>query len=260
MEMLRLEGKRAVVTGGAMGIGKATVAKFLREGAKVAIVDINEAVAAETVAELSPLGEVFFIKGSVTDEGEVAAAFAAVEARWGALDVLVNNAGINAYYNAVTMTSEQWDHVFAVDLKGAWFCVKYGIPLMRNAGGGSIVNLGSVHSFFSAPQYFPYSAAKAGIVGMTKCLALDHGPEGIRANAVCPGYTRTHLVDEWLSMQENPEELVKKIEHEHALRRMGTPEDVANLIAFVASDEASFMTGSSIILDGGLTSKYATGN
>jgi len=258
--MLRLPGKRAVVTGGAMGIGKATVEKFLREGAKVAIVDINETVAAATVAELSSLGEVLFIKGSVTEGAEVAAAFAAVEARWGGLDILVNNAGINAYYDAVTMTSEQWDHVFAVDLKGAWFCVKYAVPLMRTAGGGAIVNLGSVHSFFSAPQYFPYSAAKAGIIGMTKCLALDYGPENIRTNAVCPGYTRTQLLDEWLSMQENAAELVASINSQHALRRMGTPEDVANLIAFVASDEASFMTGSSIILDGGLTSKYATGN
>jgi NAD(P)-dependent dehydrogenase (short-subunit alcohol dehydrogenase family) len=258
--MLRLPGKRAVITGGAMGIGKSTVEKFLREGAKVAIVDINAAVANATVAELSPLGEVVFIQGSVTDEGEIAAAFAAVEARWGGLDILVNNAGINAYYDAVTMTSEQWDHVFAVDLKGAWFCVKYAVPLMRKAGGGAIVNLGSVHSFFSAPQYFPYSAAKAGIIGMTKCLALDYGPENIRTNAVCPGYTRTQLLDEWLSMQENAEELVASINSQHALRRMGTPEDVANLIAFVASDEASFMTGSSIILDGGLTSKYATGS
>jgi NAD(P)-dependent dehydrogenase (short-subunit alcohol dehydrogenase family) len=257
--MLRLPGKRAVITGGAMGIGKATVEKFLREGAKVAIVDINEAVASATVAELSALGEVVFIKGSVTEEEEIAAAFAAVEARWGGLDILVNNAGINAYYDAVTMTSAQWDHVFAVDLKGAWFCVKYAVPLMRTAGGGAIVNLGSVHSFFSAPQYFPYSAAKAGIIGMTKCLALDYGPENIRTNAVCPGYTRTQLLDEWLSMQENAAELVASINSQHALRRMGTPEDVANLIAFVASDEASFMTGSSIILDGGLTSKYATG-
>lgn len=253
---MRLKGKRAVVTGGAMGIGRATVEKFLAEGADVLFIDINEAASRQTVSELAGRGSVDVVIGSVTSEEDVRRALAEAELRWGAVDILVNNAGINAYFDATTMTEAEWEQVFAVDLKGAWLCAKYAIPLMRRAGGGSIVNIASIHSFQTFPNYFPYAAAKAGLVGLTKSLALDFGPEGVRVNAICPGYTRTQLVDEWLGMQENAAALVDRIHECHALRRMGEPSEVANVVAFVASDEASFMTGSAVVIDGGLTSRY----
>lgn len=256
---MRLENKVAVVTGGAQGIGRATVEKFQIEGAKVALLDIDEARGAEAAATLGdPEAGVIFLRCDITLEAEVEAAIAATVERWGKLDILVNNAGVNTYFDATTMTEAEWDGVFAVDLKGAWLCAKHAIPHMRQQGGGSIVNIASLHAFMTTYGMFPYAAAKSGLVGMTRSMALDFGPEQIRVNAICPGWVRTQLVDEWLRLQPEGAAAEQRVLDQQPLRRMATPMEIANFISFVASDEASFMTGAALLIDGGLSARFAT--
>lgn len=255
---MRLAGKAAVVTGGARGIGRATVEKFLAEGAAVAFLDRDQATGAATLSELSGRGRLRFFAADVTAEAEVHDAMVEAAREFERLDILVNNAGINAYYVATEMTETDWDRVFAVDLKGAWLCAKHAIPFMQIAGGGSIVNVSSIHAVMTIDRMFPYAAAKSGLVGMTKSMALDYGPENIRVNAICPGYTRTHLVQEWLETQPDPNAAEASVLAVHPLRRIATPEEIANVIAFMASDEASFMTGASVMVDGGLSARFAS--
>jgi NAD(P)-dependent dehydrogenase (short-subunit alcohol dehydrogenase family) len=253
---MRLAGKVAIITGGATGIGKACVEKFVAEGAQVVSFVRDEA---KGRAAIQGLGENAVIQvADVTDEAQVRAGVAATVAQFGKLDILINNAGINAYYDAVKMTEADWEHVFAVDLKGAWLCAKYAIPEMQKLDGGSIVNNASIHAFMTTHNMFPYAAAKSGLVGLTRSLALDYGPEQIRVNAVCPGWTRTHLVQEWIDMQPDPAAAEASVLAQHPMRRIATPAEIANVIAFVASDEASFMTGAAILVDGGLSARFAS--
>ena len=178
--------------------------------------------------------------------------------RHGTLDVLVNNAGVNAYFDATEMTGVEWDRVFGVDLKSAWLCAKHALPPMKRAGRGSIVNIASIHAVLTIPGMFPYAAAKAGLLGLTRGLALEYGPAGIRVNAVLPGYTRTRLVEEWLRTQPDPVAAERRVLEVQPLRRMAEPAEIANLVAFVASDEASAITGASLAADCGLGVMFAT--
>jgi NAD(P)-dependent dehydrogenase (short-subunit alcohol dehydrogenase family) len=202
--------------------------------------------------------EATFIAADVTREADVRSACAAVARHHGTIDVLVNNAGVNAYFDAATMTEAEWDSVFAVDLKGAWLCTKHVVPTMRGQGRGSIVNIASIHATLTIAGMFPYAAAKAGLVGLTRSLALDYAPSGIRVNAVSPGWTRTRLVEEWFSLQPNPAEAEASVIRAHPMRRIATPAEVANVVAFVASDRASAMTGSTVAVDCGLGVQFAT--
>jgi NAD(P)-dependent dehydrogenase (short-subunit alcohol dehydrogenase family) len=255
----RLEGKVAVVTGGARGIGRAVVEKLAREGARVAFLDRDEAAGRETAGELGArLQAVTFLPADITAEVDVRRSLEEVRRAHGALDVLVNNAGVNAYYDATRMSEAEWDAVFAVDLKGAWLCCKHALPAMLAAGRGSIVNIASIHSNLTMAGMFPYAAAKSGIVGLTRSLALDYAPRQIRVNAVLPGWTRTRLVEDWFRMQPDPQEAERRVLSVHPLRRIASPEEVANLVAFVASDEASAITGASLSVDCGLGVQFAT--
>ena len=255
----RLAGKVALVTGGAQGIGHAIVGKFAAEGARVSFLDREEAAGAAAARELSGGGaEVAFIRADVTREHEVKAAVEEVVGRAGRLDVLVNNAGVNAYADATEMTEKEWDAVFAVDLKGAWLCAKHALPAMKRAGSGSIVNIASIHASLTIAGMFPYAAAKSGLVGLTRSLALDHAPANIRVNAVLPGWTRTRLIEEWFRKQPDPAEAERRVLAVHPLGRLSTPLEVANLVAFVASDEASAITGAALAVDGGLGARFAT--
>jgi NAD(P)-dependent dehydrogenase (short-subunit alcohol dehydrogenase family) len=198
------------------------------------------------------------VPADVTVEADVARGLRDVVARCGSVDVLVNNAGTNTYFDAVTMTETEWDQVFAVDLKGAWLCCKHALPSMKAQGRGSIVNISSIHATLTIPGMFPYAAAKSGMVGLTRSLALDYAPLGIRVNAVLPGWTRTRQVEGWFERQPDPKAAEQHVNDVHPLRRIATPEEVANLIAFVASDEASAITGSSLAVDCGLGIQFAT--
>lgn len=252
---MRLENKVAVVTGGAQGIGQACVEKFVAEGARVALLDIDEP---RGRAEAERLGSaVRFIRCDITREADVAAAIAETVETFGKLDILVNNAGVNTYFDATTMTEAEWEQVFAVDLKGAWLCCKYALPQMRAQGGGSIVNIASLHAFMTNYNMFPYAAAKAGMVGMTRSLALDFGAEQIRVNAICPGWVRTQLVDEWLQLQPEGKAAEQRVLDQQPLGRMAAPLEIANFVSFVASDEASYITGAALLIDGGLSARFA---
>ena len=257
--MPRLLDKTVVVTGGARGIGRAIVAKCAAEGARVVFLDSDEAAAGAALPELRQAGRaVEYLRADVTKDAEVSAAIAEVRRRHGRIDVLVNNAGINAYFDAASMTEADWDSVFAVDLKGAWLCAKHVLPSMRERRAGSIVNIASIHATLTIAGMFPYAAAKSGLVGLTRSLALDCAPLGIRVNAVSPGWTRTHLVEEWFRRQPDPAAAEAGVMRAHPMRRIATPEEVANLVAFVASDEASAITGASLAVDCGLGIQFAT--
>jgi len=257
--MGRLDGKVAIVTGGARGIGRAIVEKFAREGARVTLLDRDEAGGAAARDQLAAAGVACgFRPADVTVETSVAAAVAGVERDHGRVDVLVNNAGVNAYFDAAAMTEADWDAVFAVDLKGAWLCAKHVLPGMRTRRSGAIVNIASIHATLTIAGMFPYAAAKSGLVGLTRSLALDCAPLGIRVNAVSPGWTRTHLVEEWFRLQPDPAAAEASILNVHPMRRIATPMEVANLVAFVASDEASAVTGASLAVDCGLGIQFAT--
>ncbi|MGE5244176.1 MAG: SDR family oxidoreductase [Betaproteobacteria bacterium] len=251
----RLDGKVAIVTGGARGIGRAIVEKFVAEGAHVTYFDLQ---GADPAVPFGLADRVAFVRADVTREAEVASGVAAVRSARGSVDVLVNNAGINAYADAAAMTEAEWDVVFAVDLKGAWLCAKHVLPSMRAAGRGSIVNIASIHANLTIAGMFPYAAAKSGLVGLTRSLALDCAPSGIRVNAVLPGWTRTRLVEEWFALQPDPRAAEASVLAAHPLGRIAAPAEIANLVAFVASDEASAITGASLAADCGLGVRFAT--
>jgi NAD(P)-dependent dehydrogenase (short-subunit alcohol dehydrogenase family) len=244
----RLHDKVAVVTGGSRGIGRAIIEKFIAEGATVTNIDLSW-----TGAALAP-----FVRADVTKEADVQRAMEDVRSTNGRIDILVNNAGVNAYFDAETMTEEQWEGVFAVDLKGAWLCAKHVLTGMKERRCGSIINIASIHASLTMSGMFPYAAAKSGLVGLTRSLALDYAKYGIRVNAVSPGWTRTYLVEEWFSSQPDPKAAEASVIKAHPMCRIATPMEVANLVAFVASDEASAITGSDLAVDCGLGVQFAT--
>jgi len=255
----RLDGRVAVVTGGSRGIGRATVEKFLAEGARVTFLDVDETAGREAIREIDgAAGTLAFERADVTREADVSRAMAAVVLAHGTIDVLVNNAGVNAYFDAAAMTEAEWDAVFAVDLKGAWLCCKHVLPAMKKAGRGSIVNIASIHASVTMAGMFPYAAAKSGVVGLTRSLALDYAPLNIRVNAVLPGWTRTRLVEDWFKMQPDPAAAERHLMDVHPLRRIAMPAEIANLIAFVASDEASAIVGAALAIDCGLGIQFST--
>jgi NAD(P)-dependent dehydrogenase (short-subunit alcohol dehydrogenase family) len=257
--MGRLDGRIAFVTGGARGIGRAITEKFVAEGATVTFADVDDDAGRQTASQLTAAGvRATFCRTDITVEADVRRAIEDVVARHGTLDVLVNNAGVNAYYDATAMTEAEWNRVFDVDLKGAWLCAKHALQPMKRAGRGSIVNIASIHASLTIAGMFPYAAAKAGLLGLTRSLALEYGPAGIRVNAVLPGYTRTRLVEEWLRTQPDPVEMERRVIAIQPLRRMAAPADIANVVAFVASDEASAITGASLAADCGLGIMFAT--
>jgi NAD(P)-dependent dehydrogenase (short-subunit alcohol dehydrogenase family) len=249
-----LDGRVAVVTGGGRGIGAATAQVLAEAGARVAVLDVDldgaQAVAADLEAALA-------VRCDVAEEPSVRKAFATVRSGLGPTAVLVNNAGVNLYFDPGAMTLEEWEGALAVDLRGAWLCVKHTLPDLRAAEGASVVNVASIHATMTRPGMFPYAAAKAGLVGMTRSLALDLGPDGIRVNAVSPGFTRTRLVEDWLGRQPDPEATRVAVLAALAIGRMVEPEEVGRLVAFLASDDAAAITGTDIRIDGGLGARFA---
>jgi NAD(P)-dependent dehydrogenase (short-subunit alcohol dehydrogenase family) len=257
--MQRLEGRSAIVTGGARGIGRAIVERLSTEGARVTFCDLGGSAGDRAVRELAAAGiTAAFVEADITRAADVERLVGGVAERHGSVDILVNNAGINAYFDAVAMTEAEWDSVFAVDLKGAWLCAKHALAHMRPVRRGSIVNIASIHAQMTIAGMFPYAAAKAGLVGLTRSLALECAPIGIRVNAVLPGYTRTRLVEEWLSLQPDPAAAERRVHESIPAGRMASPAEIASVVAFLASDDASAMTGASVAVDCGLSVRFAS--
>jgi NAD(P)-dependent dehydrogenase (short-subunit alcohol dehydrogenase family) len=245
----------AIVTGAANGIGAATTRRLHQEGARVALLDIDQPGGAALADRLGG-GRALFVACDVTVEEQVAAAVAATVDHFGGVDVLVNNAGVNAYFDAETMTLLDWERFFALDLRACWLCSRHVLAQLRRRRGGVIVNVASIHARLTVRGMFPYAAAKSGVVGLTRSLALDYGREGIRVVAVSPGWTRTGLVEQALARQPDPRAAWAQALAIHPLGRIAEPEEIAAVVAFAASEEASFITGVDLAVDGGLSARF----
>ncbi|MBO0730239.1 MAG: SDR family oxidoreductase [Acidimicrobiaceae bacterium] len=252
----RLSEEVVLVTGGAGGIGRAIAEVAAREDARVGIVDV-EPSGADVAEKLAADGyRAVFARGDITREAQAAAAVNAIEHAVGPVTVLVNNAGRSAYFDPVAMTTEQWQEVFDVDLKGAWIMARAVLPSMISRRRGSIINIASIHASLTLPGMFPYAAAKSGLVGLTRSMALDVARHGVRVNAISPGFIRTHLVEEYFARSGDPD-VERRTLDVHPLGRIGTPEEVAEVVCFLASPAASYVTGAEWRVDGGLGARFA---
>jgi len=251
----RLVGEHILVTGGSKGIGAAIVEKCLAEDARVSFIDLDQAGGEALLRGLAAAGSVTFGVGDVREANDIGRVHATAVAAHGAVTGLVNNAGRNSYADPVAMTEAEWDDVFAVDLKAAWLCSRAVLPAMLAAGRGSIVNIASLHADLTSAGMFPYAAAKSGLVGLTRSLALEVGPRQVRVNALSPGYTETPLAKDWFQAQ--PPEKRQEVLAVHPMGRMASPREIANCAAFLLSTEASFVTGANWRVDGGLGARFA---
>lgn len=246
--MKSLEGKVAIVTGGSAGIGKATVLKFVQEGAKVAIWDINQERGLELEAELNADShKVIFLKVNTAEESQISIAVKQVIEKFDRIDILVNNAGITRDASLLKMTEEQWNQVIDINLTGVFLCTKAVAPYMVEKGYGRIMNASSVVGLYGNFGQTNYAATKAGVIAMTQTWAKELGRKGINVNAVAPGFILTEMV------QAMPEEVLNKMKEKVPLQRLGKPEDIANIYAFLASDQADYINGTTISVDGGIT-------
>lgn len=253
----RLAGKVAVVTGGGLGIGRSASLLMAKEGAKVAVLDVLDKEGASIAEEISSSGgDAVYLRADVSKEKEVAGAMSAAFEAFGRLDVLVNNAGITGVRKPThEITEDEWDMVMAVNVKGVFFCTKHAIPLMRKSGGGSIVNVASFLGIVSMAGVPPYTASKAAVRYMSKTDALIYAHDNIRVNSVIPGYIKTPLIEKYLESTGNAGKAREVITAIHPIGRLGEPEDVAYGILYLASDESRFVTGSDLVIDGGLTAR-----
>ena len=251
--MGRLRGLAAVVTGGSGGIGRATAQLFALEGAKVYILDVKEPEGMETAALIAKAGgDAVFRKADVSVEVEVKASIDDAVQRFGGLNVLVNNAGINLAKFLEDTTEQEWDRIMAVNVKSAFLCTKHSVPWMRKAGGGSIINVGSIGSLSGQFKTPAYIVSKGAILSLTKTLALDYGRFGIRVNCVCPGITDTPMLRAHLAKLPNRDEVIRQRLDRVPLNRMLQPEDIAKAMLYLASDDSSGVTGTTQLVDGGI--------
>jgi NAD(P)-dependent dehydrogenase (short-subunit alcohol dehydrogenase family) len=249
------DGKVALVTGAAMGLGAAIATAFAAEGAAVGLLDVDEDALAGTVASITRAGgRAVPIVGDVSRAEAAERAIGTVVSEFGGLDVLVNNAGVVRYGELPRFSEEDWDYVLDINLKGMYQTSRFAIPEMRKRGNGAIVNLASVQAYWSHQGAVAYSASKGGIVAFTRALALDHAREGIRVNAVAPGTVLTPMVRDAAqrSNPENPEAALAEFAQSHPIGRLIQPEEVASVVLFLASDKAAVVTGITIPVDGGL--------
>lgn len=244
---MRLKGKNALITGAAQGIGKAIASGMAREGANVAVADVNIESAERTAAEIAALGvKSTAIKLDVSNQDDVAQAFKIFTQEFGSLDILVNNAGITRDGVLLRMKEEDWDAVININLKGSFLCSKEAVRIMAKQRSGKIVSISSVVAFMGNPGQANYSSSKAGLIGLTKTIAKEYASRGIRANAVAPGFIQTAMTD--ILSDDVKSEMKKAI----PIGQFGTPEDVTNAVIFLSSKESDYITGQVIHVNGGM--------
>jgi len=256
---MKLQDKVAIITGAGKGIGQGIARVFVKYGARVVVADWDEEAGAKTAEELRQSGgDAIFVRCDVSNEEQVKALVEATLAHYDRLNILVNNAGIGVYTPVLETRSEDWDRCLNVNLKGVFLCSKYAIPHIKAAGGGAIVNIASVHSYQNVGGTAPYAASKGGVVALTRVMAIDHGRDNIRVNAICPGWIYTPLIQGIFASDPNPEEAKRAVERRQILGRLGRPEEVGEAAAFLASDEASYITAASLMVDNGMTAQLET--
>ena len=255
---MRLENKVALITGAGSGIGREAALRFAREGARIIVVDVNDPAGNETVALVQAAGgEATYVHADVSQSAEAANMIAVAETTYGKLDILFNNAGISHADDDDAIHTEEsvWDLTFAINVRGVFLGCKYGIPALRRAGGGSIINTASFVAILGAatPQ-LAYTSSKGAVLSMTRELAAIHARENIRVNALCPGPLRTELLMKYLNTEERRQRRLVHI----PMGRFGEAREIANAALFLASDESSFTTGATFLVDGGITAAYTT--
>jgi NAD(P)-dependent dehydrogenase (short-subunit alcohol dehydrogenase family) len=253
---MKLEGKIAIVTGATDGIGKAVAIAFAKEGGKVMMVGRDEAKGQAAMKEVNRFGEATYFKADVSDSSQVRKMIEETLQRYKRIDVLVNNAAVCPPGTALTTSEDTWDYVIDVNMKGVFLCCKYAIPHMEKNGGGSIVNIGSINSLMAMENEAAYDASKGGVLMLTKAIALDFAKAKIRSNCVLPGAIETAMFRASLDNSADPVKAREWITSKHPIGRTGKPEEIAEVVLFLASDSSSFITGAAIPVDGGILSGW----
>ncbi|HET9016742.1 MAG TPA: glucose 1-dehydrogenase [Thermomicrobiaceae bacterium] len=252
----RLVGRVAIITGAASGIGAASARLFAAEGARLVLADVDaEAVARVARAIEQDGGETVAVRTDVADDGEVAAMVATALERYGRLDVLFANAGVSGTGTVDEIALADLDRVLGVNLRGSFLCARHAVPAMARSGGGSIVFTASELALVGSPGSPAYCATKAGLIGLARAMALDHAPQGIRVNCVCPGATDTPMLRRSMEREPDPAADEADIVRRLPLGRLGRPEEIARAALFLAGDESSFVTGTALVVDGGWTAR-----
>ena len=243
----QLQGKTAFVTGGSGGIGIAICERFAAEGAQV--------IAADLHPPLTAVQGIEFREFDVTSESMVISTFSEIAQQWPQLDILVNAAGIEIEKTIEHTTLEEWNRIFAINVTGMFLTSKYALPLLRKSTGASVINFGSYDGYIADPGLAAYCATKGAVHALTRAMACDHGPEGIRVNAICPGYVNTPMLQSFFGESGDIETLKQAVRDVHPMRTFGEPTDIANLVNWLASDEARYASGQLWVLDGGLSAQ-----
>ncbi|MFD1705133.1 SDR family NAD(P)-dependent oxidoreductase [Siminovitchia sediminis] len=255
---MRLKDKVAIVTGGSQGIGEGIAHTFGQNGAKVVIADVNEELGMQVVSKFSEKGiDSLFVKTDVSREEDVKALIQAAVDRFGGIDLLINNAAVNVRKSAVDTSFEEWQKIIGVNLTGAFLCSKYAIPEMEKRGGGAIVNIASWHAEKTITRLAAYAASKGGMTALTRQMSLDCGPLNIRVNAVCPSTVDTPMLQQTFASLEDPDGAFEETLKFQPLGRIGTIDDIANACLFMCSDEASYISGQTLMVDGAAINKIA---
>jgi NAD(P)-dependent dehydrogenase (short-subunit alcohol dehydrogenase family) len=252
--MGRLDGEVAIVTGGGQGIGGAISRRFAAEGARVVLAQRTLEVAEGLAADIRTTGgAALAVRADITRRDDIDALVSRTVDAFGAPTILVNNAGIAVFQDPLELTTEQWARCFAVDLDAAWWMTQAVLPHLLAAGRGSVINIASVHSFHIIPGCFPYPVAKHGLIGLTRALAAEYSARGVRVNAICPGYIETQNIVDYFATFPDPDAERARCGGLHAIGRIGDPDEVAGPALFLASSDASFITGEALMVDGGMS-------